>query len=424
MSHATPTDTFYKQLGDIGYEMLLGPYRCWGIVEVYRLAADRQQLNRYVKRVLGDLLKGSEVSVELSTGGSDVYFVHYQVDTLISSRDRGVFNDNSTHFHIPVDVTVSGEQAQIFSQRSPEPLEPGKDGNLKFAASIPVYSYGAHMINVITSNELRGQGMAHAEIRSNQALCLDDFAASSSAKQLVDIRPLMSPPDAPDAGEILRRQSMIQVWNRRPVKPQGSLSADVTKKGSSAVEASTAMTQAPPSNSAALKTVKSKLAGHRLNALLHIFDLLTLKQFPHDRDPDRACYQSIIHVRRRVMIQNRTEKELHKPVFAAEQSFVETLWDSSGKLGPQDPRLRNSCVLINAEHPHADMVKALGLLASSELTLEASGQPTRYYELKPTAYIKMNSDLGEPSVCFEEAQAEAMGYRTNTLGKNNGWLSR
>lgn len=395
MPDAAAPDKFYEELGDIGYEMLLGPYQCWGIVEAYRLSADRGKLERYVKKVLGNLIEGSGMSVELPADGNAVYLVHYQFDTLISRREQGVFNDNSLQFHVPVVVTLTGEQADSFLERSNEPVNQAADGSIRFEASIPVFSYGAYMINVITSNELRGQGMAHAEFRSSQQLCIDDLDKRTAPKRLADIRPLMAPPKMPNAGETLQRQSMIQIWNKHPHK-----------------------------NARKPKTDQEEATGTGFDALSHIFDLITLKQFPHDRDPSRACYQSIIHIRRRVMLRDRVQGSLQEPKPASMHSFIETYWELHGKGRRDDPRLHSCSILINAEHPEADMVKELGLAFKSKVPLDEAGRETKYYELKPTVYIKMNSDKETPAACFEEAQGEGMAYRTDTLGATNGWLLR
>lgn len=384
----------FAHISGMGDELLLGPYQCWGIVEAYRIPADGATLDAYVKRIMGDLSKGSGVNIRLAENDHSVYLVHYQFDTLISKRDKGVFDDNSLQFHIPVLVTLEGVHAGKYVAESGCEVKLDENEQITFEASVPVFSYGAHMINVITSNELRGQDMAHAEIRSSLLLCLDDLDAATGPRKMLDVGVLMGPPKRRDAGTTLTRQSMVQLWSRRSVvKPKG----ESVRKG-------------------------RRRYILQSEALSHIFDLITLKQFPNDKDPLRACYQSLIHVTRRAYEQNREGKIPKEPIQAKEKDYIETVWDLEGLIGPADPRLEACSFLINAEHPEANILKSLGFSSVSEVRVKGmDGLETLFFEVKPNAYIKMSSDIHDPSTCFEEAQGESLCYRTDTVGPKNGW---
>jgi hypothetical protein len=384
----------FAHISGMGDELLLGPYQCWGIVEVYRIPADGATLDAYVKRIIGDLSMGSGVNIRLAENDHSVYLVHYQFDTLISRSDKGVFDDNSLQFHIPVLVTLAGVHAEKYVAASYGKATLDENEQITFEASVPVFSYGAHMINVITSNELRGQDMAHAEILSSILLCLDDLDAATGPRKMLDVGVLMGPPKTRDAGTTLTRQSMVQLWSRRPI--------DKLKDDSDRKDDRRNVTQSEP--------------------LAHILDLITLKQFPNDRDPMRACYQSLVHVTRRAYEQNRDGKTPKKPIVTKEKDYVETVWDLEGRIGPADPRLESCSLLINAEHPEADILRSLGFSSVSELRVRGiDGLETLFFVVKPNAYIKMSSDIHDPSTCFEEAQGESFCYRTDTVGPKNGW---
>jgi len=398
MSDTVSKPRRFEHISGMGDELLLGPYQCWGIVEAYRIPADAATLGAYVKRIIGDLSQGSGVNIRLAEDDDSVYLVHYQFDTLISSSDKGVFDDNSLQFHIPVLVTLEGVNAKKYIAESGGKAALDEHERVTFEASVPVFSYGAHMINVITSNELRGQGMAHAEIRSSLLLCLDDLDASTGPRKMLDVGALMGPPKERDAGTTLTRQSMVQLWSRRPV--------DKSKD--------------KPKDESVRKSRRRNIT--QSEALSHIFDLITLKQFPNDKDPLRACYQSLIHVTRRVFEKNRDGKIPKQPILAKEKDYIETVWDLEGRIGPANPRLEACSLLINAEHPEADIVRSLGFSFVSELRVKGmDGIETLFFEVKPNAYIKMNSDIHDPSTCFEEAQGESFCYRTDTVGPKNGW---
>ncbi len=153
------------------------------------------------------------VQPDKSLGGTQeenpiVFLVFTHFDSLQGVRKRGVFRNNSVHFHIPVICTIPEDicETKVIDGK---PIE---DNGVKYRevkGSIQVFSFGAFMLNVITSNEVRGPAMHQAKIVSN-GIWIEDLHPSARSRPLVDVK-FELPSEA--GGEMVK-ESVITLHNK------------------------------------------------------------------------------------------------------------------------------------------------------------------------------------------------------------------
>ena len=228
VSRLEPSGQLYNEQSGLGFETIQGPYKFKGEIGAFGLKAEKKKLKCFLKNYLNCTLEGSGIEFEL--GGSlddltsQVLLVFTSFDSLEGVHERGKFRNSSVHFHIPVIghipenklKDVEGEEAH------------DSCGRRLINGSVQVFSFGSYMLNVITSNEVRGPAMYRAQMYA-QGVWMEHLHSGAPARELVDVR-MNLPGDGGDGGQ-LKEQSLIKVlnkpgdsaWTAKPREDTGAL---------------------------------------------------------------------------------------------------------------------------------------------------------------------------------------------------------
>ena len=423
-------EPIYNESAGLGDETISGPYRFRnGTLHVFGLELKPGKRDAFLKSYLNDKLDGSGIHFE-PVDTDLCYLVITEFHDVQDARETGRFTNLSAHFHVPVCCCITPE---------PGTRANGFEEPTRIMGSVQVFSYGSNMVNVVTSNEVRGPAMQHMVLDAPYRVCLEDLNLEARRQPVYQLSALVVPrqQDNHETGV----KPLISIWNK-PEEAGDSVAGTASSLGP-VIEEARAAVAAGQSLDNALRGKIDELPGCRMELATGIFDILqdqirpgddapasfagtlqglgldgaddgeraealsgkfadtfrelttvfALKQFRHAEEPTRACYQCLVKIDYDI-----DELALAGTVVPEPSSDPEafSLW---GK------QTWNSRIEISNYISHP-IVRRLGLVSSVETEQK--------YVLRPAHHLRIDGTL-------VERLGECLTYRVTTLGPSRGW---
>ena len=146
-----------------------------------------------------------------------------------------------------------------------------------------------------------------------------------------------------------------------------------------------------------------------------VLKVFTLKQFPNELDPTKACYQSLVMIDHDVRY---ADKDSTRPNFMKWLSVfwkTEPEWDLSLPLNRNDRRLDEAKIDV-----HQDICNSLGLVSEDLDDCDLK-------RCQPTFYARVQTQKPGSELVFHEALGKNLCYRYSVLdddstpGSSHGW---
>ncbi|MEO5818044.1 MAG: hypothetical protein ABIT20_22435 [Gemmatimonadaceae bacterium] len=320
-----PDELLYNSALGANAKPIAGPFRFAGTtIRVMPLLAKRANLDAYLRDYLNAPLesKGERFTLWAPTAEAEEHAYVYMTATSFGDVTSGTNN---------VGNWADRELAFLLPVQHEREIAPGK-WQVVGVGVVPAYTYVDNVAAAISGTEVLGIPTIGATFDEAESSWMsEEGPAWDSAQTLLLVDAEILP--AVGEGERTQKRRIVEIMQGRPVEAADPLAWRITgDRWSAVLRHELARKNATKQASGdALETARAmglQMLGNRVP-----FSVFTMKQFRDNKDPDFACYQSIVRIQR-TLIEVLDLREIEAPLVIRMHDFpTQPLVQTLGLIG-------------------------------------------------------------------------------------------